>query len=73
MDRNLEKNQEVLLTHGDCIERVAETFQIVATSRSFIVGIANDKLRLFGLQFHPEVIIPVAKIPGVSLRIFQSV
>ncbi len=53
--RNLDKSQTVLLTHGDCIERVADTFRTVATSRNFIVGIANDKLRLYGLQFHPEV------------------
>lgn len=72
MNRNLEKIQDVLLTHGDCIERVAENFNIIATSRSFIVGIANDKLRLYGLQFHPEVIISVAKLGRLSL-FFQSV
>lgn len=54
--RNLGKTQKVLLTHGDCIERVADTFSVVATSSSFIVGIANNELRLYGLQFHPEVI-----------------
>jgi GMP synthase (glutamine-hydrolysing) len=53
--KNLGRTQEVLLTHGDCIERVADTFRLVATSNNFIVGIANDKLRLYGLQFHPEV------------------
>lgn len=70
MDRTLDKNQDVLLTHGDCIERVAESFHIVATSRSFIVGIANDKLRLYGLQFHPEVIISVAEILSVCFVFF---
>ncbi|XKL68636.1 hypothetical protein PGB90_006405 [Kerria lacca] len=53
--KNLEKAENVLLTHGDCIERVADTFRVIATSGNFIVGIANDKLRLYGLQFHPEV------------------
>lgn len=53
--KNLGKTQRVLLTHGDCIERVADTFSVVATSSSFIVGIANNELRLYGLQFHPEV------------------
>lgn len=56
LDRNLDKTQEVLLTHGDCIDRVADTFRVVASSGNFLVGIANDKLRLYGLQFHPEVI-----------------
>lgn len=28
---------------------------MIAQSRNFVTGIANDKLRLYGLQFHPEV------------------
>lgn len=53
--KGLEKNQPVLLTHGDSIEKVAETFKPIAHSNNIIAGIANDKLRLYGLQFHPEV------------------
>ncbi|XP_014276827.1 GMP synthase [glutamine-hydrolyzing] isoform X1 [Halyomorpha halys] len=53
--KGLEKNQHVLLTHGDCIEKVAESFKAVAHSNNIIAGIANDKSRLYGLQFHPEV------------------
>ncbi|XP_046672222.1 GMP synthase [glutamine-hydrolyzing] isoform X2 [Homalodisca vitripennis] len=53
--KGLDKSQSVLLTHGDSIEKVAETFRVIAQSRNFITGIANDKLRLYGLQFHPEV------------------
>lgn len=47
--------QEVLLTHGDSIDKVAEGFKVVATSGNLVAAIANDKLRLYGLQFHPEV------------------
>lgn len=47
--------QTVLLTHGDSIDKVAENFKSVAQSSSFCAGIYNEKLRLFGLQFHPEV------------------
>lgn len=54
-DRGLDKNQNVLLTHGDSIEKIAENFRAIAQSSSFIVGICNEKLRLYGLQFHPEV------------------
>lgn len=53
--KGLEKNQLVLLTHGDSIEKVADSFKPVAMSQSFIAGIGNDKLRLYGVQFHPEV------------------
>lgn len=43
------------MTHGDSIEKVADSFKPVAMSQSFIAGIGNDKLRLYGVQFHPEV------------------
>lgn len=47
--------QDVLLTHGDSIDKVADGFKVVATSGNIIAAIANDKLRLYGVQFHPEV------------------
>jgi GMP synthase (glutamine-hydrolysing) len=53
--RGLDINQEVLLTHGDSINQVADSFKTIGTSGNFIAGIANEKLRLYGLQFHPEV------------------
>ncbi|KAK6630444.1 hypothetical protein RUM43_014789 [Polyplax serrata] len=53
--KGLDKLQPVLLTHGDSIEKVADSFKAVAMSQSFVAGIANDKLRLYGVQFHPEV------------------
>ncbi|RZF38466.1 hypothetical protein LSTR_LSTR011956 [Laodelphax striatellus] len=53
--KDLNKSQVVLLTHGDSIEKVAETFRVIAQSSNFIAGIGNDKMRLYGLQFHPEV------------------
>ena len=53
--RGLEKDQVVLLTHGDSIDRVAESFRTTARSSNFVAAIANDKLNLYGVQFHPEV------------------
>lgn len=53
--RGLDKVQEVLLTHGDSIEKVADSFKPIAQSQAFIAGISNEKLNLFGVQFHPEV------------------
>lgn len=53
--RGLDKNQTVLLTHGDSIDKTAENFRPIAQSSSFCAGIAHEKLRLYGLQFHPEV------------------
>lgn len=53
--KGLKTEQEVLLTHGDSIEEVAEGFQIIARSNNFIAGIGCDKRKFYGLQFHPEV------------------
>lgn len=53
--KGLDKMQTVLLTHGDSIEKIAENFRQIAHSGSFVAGICNEKLRLYGLQFHPEV------------------
>jgi len=53
--KGLAKRQEVLLTHGDSIDKVAENFKVIGTSGNLVTAIANEKNRLYGLQFHPEV------------------
>jgi len=47
--------QEVLLTHGDSLDRVADQFRVVGRSGEIVTAIANEKARLYGVQFHPEV------------------
>ncbi|XP_008216297.1 GMP synthase [glutamine-hydrolyzing] [Nasonia vitripennis] len=53
--KDLEKDQMVLLTHGDSIDKVADCFRVTARSSNFVAAIANEKLNLYGVQFHPEV------------------
>ncbi|XP_060075843.1 GMP synthase [glutamine-hydrolyzing]-like [Ylistrum balloti] len=53
--KGLSKEQTVLLTHGDSVDKVADGFKVVAKSGSLVAGIANDKQKLYGVQFHPEV------------------
>lgn len=53
--RSLSKVQSVLLTHGDHVVKVADTFKVIATSNNMIAGIGNDSKKMYGLQFHPEV------------------
>lgn len=53
--KGLGKRQEVLLTHGDSLDKVADNFKVVGTSGALVTAIANEKSRLYGLQFHPEV------------------
>lgn len=55
LSRGLDKTQTVLLTHGDSIDKIAENFRPIAQSGPFCAGIYNEKLRLYGVQFHPEV------------------
>lgn len=51
----LDKKQEVLLTHGDSLDKLANGFKTIATSGNLIAGIAHEEKKLYGVQFHPEV------------------
>lgn len=51
----LNNEEEVLLTHGDSISKVADGFSVIAKSGDIIAGIGNDRDKLYGVQFHPEV------------------
>ncbi|ELT99234.1 hypothetical protein CAPTEDRAFT_224299 [Capitella teleta] len=53
--KGLKKEQSVLLTHGDSILKVADGLKVIATHGKVVVGVANEKAKLYGLQFHPEV------------------
>lgn len=53
--RNLDKQQQVLLTHGDSITNVGNQLKVSAISASHVIaGIWNGEY-IFGVQFHPEV------------------
>jgi GMP synthase (glutamine-hydrolysing) len=50
-------SQAVLMSHGDHVEIPPPGFRVVARSRSKVVAaIENSDRRIFGLQFHPEVV-----------------
>ncbi|KAL3312120.1 hypothetical protein Ciccas_009295 [Cichlidogyrus casuarinus] len=53
--KNLNKKELVLLTHGDVVSTVAQSFKAVATCNNRITAIANQERNMYGLQFHPEV------------------
>ncbi|XP_055502259.1 GMP synthase [glutamine-hydrolyzing] isoform X2 [Leucoraja erinacea] len=53
--RGLQKDELVLLTHGDSVDKVAEGFKVVAQSGNIAAAIANETKKLYGVQFHPEV------------------
>lgn len=49
--------QEVLLTHGDSVDRVAEGFRVTAVSSNagIVAAVEDPARRMYGVQFHPEV------------------
>jgi len=53
--KDLESEQEVLLTHGDSVSMTPPGFRVIAQSGELISGIENAQRKMYGLQFHPEV------------------
>jgi len=51
----LEIRQEVLMSHGDTVDKVAEGFRVVADSDGLIAAMENPEANMFAVQFHPEV------------------
>ncbi|MFM7582526.1 MAG: glutamine-hydrolyzing GMP synthase, partial [Caldilinea sp.] len=48
---------QVWMSHGDRVEQLPAGFQPIATSdNSPLAAIADEQRRLYGLQFHPEVL-----------------
>jgi GMP synthase (glutamine-hydrolysing) len=53
--KGLSEKQRVLMSHGDSLGRIAEGFRVTGESAGIAAAIENDKKKLYGLQFHPEV------------------
>ncbi len=51
----LEKSQKVLMSHGDAVSVMPDSFKLVANSGDVCAGVWSDKLKIAGVQFHPEV------------------
>jgi len=51
------KNFSVWMSHADKVTRLPEGFKIIGhTSNSRIAAMANEDKRIYGVQFHPEVV-----------------
>ncbi|XP_013404318.1 GMP synthase [glutamine-hydrolyzing] [Lingula anatina] len=53
--KGCDPEEPVLLTHGDSVGSCADGFKEVAFSGNIVAAIANEKLKMFAVQFHPEV------------------
>jgi GMP synthase (glutamine-hydrolysing) len=53
----LKKSEICWMSHRDSVANLPENFKIIASTTSLpIAGIENTKDRIFGIQFHPEVV-----------------
>ncbi len=49
--------EQVWMSHGDRVNRIPQGFRVVGTSDGApFAAIADDERRLYGVQFHPEVV-----------------
>ena len=53
--KGLDPIQKVLMSHGDAVSKMPEGFELVAETGSVCAGIYNPKMKILGVQFHPEV------------------
>jgi len=54
---NLPARQQVWMSHGDRVDRLPTGFQPIAHSdNSPLAAFADEKRRIYGIQFHPEVV-----------------
>ena len=45
------------MSHGDKVNKLPKSFSVIAsTSNAKFAAIADENKRIYGLQFHPEVI-----------------
>lgn len=70
--KGLTQVQSVLLTHGDSLDRVGNKLKVCAYSSNRIVaGIYNEQMRIYGVQFHPEVDLTVNGKQMLSNFLFE--
>ena len=54
---DLPQRQQVWMSHGDRVEALPPGFQVIARSdNSPYAAVADEERRLYGIQFHPEVV-----------------
>lgn len=51
----LQSKERVLMSHGDSVSRLASGFRVIANSVDVVAGIYHEELKIYGVQFHPEV------------------
>lgn len=53
----LSKSQMTWMSHGDQVNKLPQSFTVIATSQNCrVAAMADEKRKIYGLQFHPEVL-----------------
>ena len=55
LNRNLSKNTSVWMSHSDYLDEMPKGFTMLSKSKNAIAMIENQRKRLYGVQFHPEI------------------
>ncbi|MFA6647519.1 MAG: glutamine-hydrolyzing GMP synthase [Candidatus Izemoplasmatales bacterium] len=55
LNRNFSKNTSVWMSHSDYLDEMPKGFTMLSKSKNAIAMIENQRKRLYGVQFHPEV------------------
>ncbi|KAJ7292396.1 hypothetical protein O6H91_Y280300 [Diphasiastrum complanatum] len=71
-DKECFKNQVVWMSHGDEAVKLPAGFRVVArSSQGNIAGIENTAIRVYGLQYHPEVTHSIFGIETLKHILFE--
>lgn len=55
--QKVKSNSQVWMSHGDSIVKLPKGFSIIGkTNNGVMAAISNEKQKIYGLQFHPEVV-----------------
>jgi GMP synthase (glutamine-hydrolysing) len=54
--KGLDKEEQVWMSHGDAVTKLPKGFEIIgSTPKCEVAAFENNTLKMYGLQFHPEV------------------
>eukprot|EP01134_Creolimax_fragrantissima_P007486 CFRG7486T1 len=71
--KGMDAVEQVLLTHGDSVGKVAPGFITSATSGEIVAAIEHREKQLYGVQFHPEVDLSINGIKMVRNFLYNVV
>lgn len=55
--KGLKEDQDTWMSHGDQVTKLPKGFTVTASSAGTkVAGIADEKRKIYGIQFHPEVV-----------------